>query len=80
MQLQPPSRGIVSEETMKMYEKLMLEIYSHINEPDGIYGIMGSQQHSDLQSQIMTYEHEGNWSRIMGVYLFTFFCPLDLKI
>jgi ataxia telangiectasia mutated family protein len=50
---------------MEAYEKLMLDIYSNINEPDGIYGINQSQS---LDSQITVYEHERNWEKAIGVY------------
>lgn len=46
-----------------MYEKLMLEIFSNINEPDGIYGV---NKNNTIESQILTYEHEGNWANAIG--------------
>lgn len=47
------------------YEQLILEIYSNINDPDGIYGI--DQGHT-IQSQILMYEHEGLHSKTIGAY------------
>ncbi|KAJ0962868.1 hypothetical protein J5N97_027990 [Dioscorea zingiberensis] len=45
--------------------ELLLAAFTHINEPDSIYGIIQSQK---LTSQIVTYEHEGNWSKALECY------------
>ena len=62
---------LVDSTSHELYEKLMMEIYSNINEPDGIYGINKSQQFQNviMDSQIVTYEHEGNWANAAGAYL-----------
>lgn len=43
----------------------MLDVYSNINEPDGIYGI-NSTHSTGLESQISIYEHESNWEKTIG--------------
>ncbi|KAJ8476072.1 hypothetical protein OPV22_019799 [Ensete ventricosum] len=44
---------------------LLMAAYTQINEPDSIYGIIQSNQ---LTSQIITFEHEGNWSKALEYY------------
>ncbi|KAL4452130.1 hypothetical protein ABPG75_007792 [Micractinium tetrahymenae] len=46
-------------------ERLLLDIYSSINEPDGIYAV--ARSHSML-SQLKRFEHEGDWSRALLTY------------
>ncbi|KAH7439431.1 hypothetical protein KP509_04G060500 [Ceratopteris richardii] len=45
--------------------ELLLTIYSQINEPDGVYGVVRTHK---LISQIKLHEHEGNWSRALEGY------------
>jgi hypothetical protein len=45
--------------------KLMMEIYSRINEPDGIYGL---NRDTDVEAQIVMYEHESAWFKTAGTY------------
>ncbi|PRP78734.1 putative ataxia telangiectasia mutated [Planoprotostelium fungivorum] len=54
------------EERSVEYTRLMMDAYSNINEPDGIYGIQ--TRHHTIESQITTYEHEGHWNMALGAY------------
>ncbi|MCO5564113.1 hypothetical protein L7F22_017769 [Adiantum nelumboides] len=53
------------EEELPLHMNLLLTIYTQINEPDGVYGVVRSHK---LSSQIRLFEHEGNWSRAVGSY------------
>ncbi|XP_042436712.1 serine/threonine-protein kinase ATM-like isoform X3 [Zingiber officinale] len=44
---------------------LLMTAFEHINEPDSIYGIVQTNQ---LTSQIVTFEHEGNWNKALEYY------------
>ena len=46
-------------------DQLLLEVYSSINEPDGIYAV--ARGHSML-SQLKLYEHEGSWDKALAGY------------
>lgn len=43
---------------------VLMTATTNINEPDGIYGVRSHK----LVSQILTYEHEGNWSKALENY------------
>lgn len=45
--------------------ELLLLVYTKINEPDGVYGVARSHK---VRSQLLTYEHEGNWSKAVETY------------
>ncbi|XP_048500072.1 serine/threonine-protein kinase ATM isoform X3 [Beta vulgaris subsp. vulgaris] len=45
--------------------ELLLSALTRINEPDSLYGIIQSHK---LTSQILTFEHEGNWSKALEYY------------
>ena len=46
-------------------DQLLLDIYSSINEPDGIYAVTMGQS---LISQLKLYEHEGSWDKALTGY------------
>ncbi|XP_064968170.1 serine/threonine-protein kinase ATM-like isoform X2 [Musa acuminata AAA Group] len=52
-------------ELLPSHIDLLMAAYTQINEPDSIYGIIQSNQ---LTSQIITFEHEGNWSKALEYY------------
>ncbi|XP_058091812.1 serine/threonine-protein kinase ATM isoform X2 [Magnolia sinica] len=52
-------------ETLPPHIELLVAAVTQINEPDSIYGIIQSHK---LTSQIITYEHEGNWSKALEYY------------
>uniref|UniRef100_A0A803L8L9 non-specific serine/threonine protein kinase n=1 Tax=Chenopodium quinoa TaxID=63459 RepID=A0A803L8L9_CHEQI len=52
-------------ETLPKHIELLLSALTWINEPDGLYGIIQSHK---LTSQILTFEHEGNWSKALKYY------------
>ncbi|XP_031496138.1 serine/threonine-protein kinase ATM isoform X2 [Nymphaea colorata] len=51
--------------TLPAHVELLVAAMTKINEPDSIYGIIQSHK---LPSQIITYEHEGNWSKALENY------------
>ncbi|CAN6483726.1 unnamed protein product [Victoria cruziana] len=51
--------------TLPAHVELLIGAITKINEPDSIYGIIQSHK---LPSQIITYEHEGNWSKALENY------------
>lgn len=46
-------------------DQLLLDIYSSINEPDGIYAVARGH---NMMSQLKLYEHEGSWDRALAGY------------
>ncbi|XP_038077010.1 serine-protein kinase ATM-like [Patiria miniata] len=48
-------------------QSLLLEAYSSIGEPDGVYGC-GAGRLTDTYARIHTYEHEGDWSKALSAY------------
>ncbi|XP_019058626.1 PREDICTED: serine/threonine-protein kinase ATM isoform X2 [Tarenaya hassleriana] len=45
--------------------EILVSAITRINEPDSLYGVIQSNK---LTSQIITYEHEGNWTRALEYY------------
>ncbi|XP_059644264.1 serine/threonine-protein kinase ATM [Cornus florida] len=45
--------------------EILVSAVTQINEPDSLYGIIQSHK---LTSQIITFEHEGNWSKALEYY------------
>ncbi|PIA61953.1 hypothetical protein AQUCO_00200149v1 [Aquilegia coerulea] len=52
-------------ETLQSHIEILISAVTQINEPDSLYGIIQSYK---LTSQIVTYEHEGNWSKALEYY------------
>ncbi|KAL6493547.1 hypothetical protein OROGR_032326 [Orobanche gracilis] len=52
-------------ETLPPHVDILMSAVTQINEPDSLYGIIQSHK---LTSQIITFEHEGNWSRALEYY------------
>ncbi|KAL3628823.1 hypothetical protein CASFOL_027869 [Castilleja foliolosa] len=52
-------------ETLPPHVDILLSAVTQINEPDSLYGIIQSHK---LASQIITFEHEGNWSKALEYY------------
>ena len=46
-------------------DQLLLDIYSSINEPDGIYAVARGY---NMMSQLKLYEHEGSWDKALAGY------------
>ena len=53
------------QDTLPVAEQLLLDIFSQVNEPDGIYAI--AQSHK-MASQLRLFEHEGSWSKALLGY------------
>ncbi|RDY13102.1 Serine/threonine-protein kinase ATM, partial [Mucuna pruriens] len=45
--------------------EILVSAVTRINEPDSLYGILQSHK---LNSQIITFEHEGNWGKALEYY------------
>lgn len=52
-------------EILPQHIEILLSAVTQINEPDSLYGIIQSHK---LTSQIITFEHEGNWSKALEYY------------
>ncbi|KAK1564596.1 hypothetical protein Q3G72_006661 [Acer saccharum] len=52
-------------ETLPHHIEILVSAVTQINEPDSLYGIIQSHK---LSSQILTLEHEGNWSKALEYY------------
>ncbi|KAK1363096.1 serine/threonine-protein kinase ATM, partial [Heracleum sosnowskyi] len=52
-------------ELLPHHIEILVTAVTQINEPDSLYGIV---QSSKLSSQIITFEHEGNWSKALEYY------------
>ena len=55
----------VLQSSRAVVDQLLLDIYSSINEPDGIYAV--ARGHS-MMSQLKLYEHEGSWDKALTGY------------
>ncbi|XP_020591737.1 serine/threonine-protein kinase ATM [Phalaenopsis equestris] len=49
-------------EELPTHIELLVAAFTQINEPDAIYGVI---QYHKLASQLITFEHEGNWSKAL---------------
>lgn len=61
---------ISAEPHANSIHSLLVDIYSNIGEPDGLYGvysIFGSANNSRA-NKLKMYEHEGQWLRALGGY------------
>uniref|UniRef100_R7WG20 Serine/threonine-protein kinase ATM n=1 Tax=Aegilops tauschii TaxID=37682 RepID=R7WG20_AEGTA len=63
LDLGPPDFS--QQESLAPHIGLLVEAFTHINEPDSIYGITLA---NEVASQIIRYEHEGNWSSALEYY------------
>ncbi|KAL7139007.1 hypothetical protein ABFS83_09G021400 [Erythranthe nasuta] len=52
-------------ETLPPHVEILVSAVTQMNEPDSLYGIIQSHK---LTSQIITFEHEGNWSKALEYY------------
>ncbi|GLT47213.1 hypothetical protein SLA2020_209240 [Shorea laevis] len=52
-------------EMLPQHIEILISAINHINEPDSLYGVI--QSHT-LTSQIITFEHEGNWNKALEYY------------
>ncbi|KAK4479334.1 hypothetical protein RD792_014846 [Penstemon davidsonii] len=52
-------------EILPPHIEILVSAVTQINEPDSLYGIIQSHK---LTSQIITFEHEGNWSKALEYY------------
>ncbi|KAI3684521.1 hypothetical protein L6452_33745 [Arctium lappa] len=52
-------------EMLPHHIEILVSAVTQINEPDSLYGIIQSHK---LTSQIITFEHEGNWSKALEYY------------
>ncbi|KAL0318430.1 UNVERIFIED_CONTAM: Serine/threonine-protein kinase ATM, partial [Sesamum angustifolium] len=52
-------------ETLPSHVEILVAAVTQINEPDSLYGIIQSHK---LTSQIITFEHEGNWGKALEYY------------
>ncbi|KAJ0047583.1 hypothetical protein Pint_15443 [Pistacia integerrima] len=52
-------------ETLPHHVEILVLAITQINEPDSLYGVIQSHK---LSSQIVTLEHEGNWSKALEYY------------
>ncbi|XP_042498310.1 serine/threonine-protein kinase ATM isoform X2 [Macadamia integrifolia] len=52
-------------EKLPPHIEMLVSAVTQINEPDSLYGIIQSHK---LTSQIITHEHEGNWSKALEYY------------
>ncbi|WVZ71910.1 LOW QUALITY PROTEIN: hypothetical protein U9M48_020441, partial [Paspalum notatum var. saurae] len=53
------------EESLPSHVGLLVAAFSHINEPDSIYGLTLA---NEITSQLIRYEHEGDWSSALEYY------------
>ena len=55
-------------------QQLLIDTYSVIGEPDGLYGTMASHD-VDPAARVKFYHHEGNWHRALSAYNLLHFQP-----
>ncbi len=49
-------------------QRLLLEAYSRIGEPDSLYGACASTRFTDETATVRMYEHEGQWQNSLGEF------------
>ncbi|KAL2608088.1 hypothetical protein R1flu_026661 [Riccia fluitans] len=54
-----------SDDELPAHLELLMRVYTRINEPDGVYGVVRSHK---VTSQLLRNEHEGNWSKALENY------------
>ncbi|EPS70319.1 hypothetical protein M569_04441, partial [Genlisea aurea] len=52
-------------ETLPLHVEILVSVVTQINEPDSLYGIVQSHK---LTSQVIIFEHEGNWTKALEYY------------
>jgi len=57
-------------------QQLLIDTYSVIGEPDGLYGTMASQDVNPA-ARVKFYHHEENWHRALSAYNLLHFQPLQ---
>ena len=57
--------GVGGEEKREV-ERLLLEVFSSLPEPDSIYGVPAPA--ADLSAQATVYAHEGGWQNTLPAY------------
>ena len=55
-------------------QRLLIDTYSVIGEPDGLYGTMASHD-VDPAARVKFYHHEENWHRALSAYNLLHFQP-----
>ena len=55
-------------------QRLLIDTYSVIGEPDGLYGTMASHD-GDPAARVKFYHHEENWHRALSAYNLLHFQP-----
>lgn len=55
-------------------QQLLIDTYSVIGEPDGLYGTMASHD-VDPAARVKFYHHEENWHRALSAYNLLHFQP-----
>ncbi len=63
--LKPLSSEIQFEGEAPQEQDLLIDIYRNIDEPDGMDGI---NRNFGIRSQLMRYEHQGNWQSALGTF------------
>jgi len=59
-----PHTSVTNDNTI---QQLLIDTYSVIGEPDGLYGTMASHD-VDPAMRVKFYHHEGNWHRALSAY------------
>jgi ataxia telangiectasia mutated family protein len=59
------SEDIQFEEDAPPEQDLLIDIYHNIDEPDGMYGV---NRNFGIRSQLMRYEHQGDWQGALGSF------------
>jgi hypothetical protein len=57
--------GSSSAVQQQLLEQLLLDLYSHVNEPDGLYGVAAAFGGPSSHLQLM--RHEQQWSSVLGL-------------
>ncbi|CAN0593294.1 unnamed protein product, partial [Ectocarpus sp. 12 AP-2014] len=58
--------GITASREKREVERLLLEVFSSLPEPDSIYGVPAPA--ADLSAQATVYAHEGGWENTLPAY------------
>jgi hypothetical protein len=57
-------QDVLQAQQQQLLEQLLLDLYSHVNEPDGVYALVAA--FGSPASQLQLLQHEQQWAAVLG--------------
>jgi hypothetical protein len=65
----PSSISLLSTaNSAEVYRSLLTEVYRHVQDPDGMYGVPPNSAQNSYLTQLPFAEHEGSWPKTLPLY------------